>query len=327
MLKLTLPILIVVISAGAAWGQGARFGPACINTENGKGVLVERVPADSPAARIGIEAGDVIVKLGEVEITNIDVYSAAFDTLKPGDRVVVAFRKAGTEGELKQETVILERVSAPPAPISAGRVKANAEEMAARIRANNAELQKNLRESIAKTQREVGEAKRNARLGFLGVITEERNKSVYVVEVVPMSSAEKIGIKVGDRIVKIENRDVKDRESFRGAIQSKGPGNILNLEVERENRILTLTPELGETQQDMDFGLAENMITKIARPEAPVPGVIVNSGTREQFAAAEVVKLQKEVANLREEIAQLREELKSLQSIVQRERDERQRKK
>lgn len=62
---------------------------------NGKGVRLDGVRPDAPASRAGMKGGDVIVKVGTHEITNIHDYMFALGELEPGRAVVVEVERDG----------------------------------------------------------------------------------------------------------------------------------------------------------------------------------------------------------------------------------------
>lgn len=72
----------------------------------GKGVKLTGVRPDAPAQRAGLQAGDVIVKLGTHEIANVHDYTFALGDLEPG-------RKTPIEVEREGKRVKLEIVPAP----------------------------------------------------------------------------------------------------------------------------------------------------------------------------------------------------------------------
>lgn len=63
-----------------------------------KGVYVNTVSEDSPAMEAGIQNGDVIVRIGESEITTLTQLRAALDNCEPGRRVEIAAMRKGAEG-------------------------------------------------------------------------------------------------------------------------------------------------------------------------------------------------------------------------------------
>ena len=63
-----------------------------------KGVLVTSVQADSPAMLSGIKEYDVIVRVGDTEVSTIREYFNSLKELTPGQTVTVAAMRMGAEG-------------------------------------------------------------------------------------------------------------------------------------------------------------------------------------------------------------------------------------
>jgi Zn-dependent M28 family amino/carboxypeptidase len=72
----------------------------------GKGLRLDGVRADSPAARAGLARGDVIVKVGSHDVGNIHDYMFALGELEPGRKVVIEVERDG-------KRVPLEAIPAP----------------------------------------------------------------------------------------------------------------------------------------------------------------------------------------------------------------------
>ncbi len=62
---------------------------------SGKGVKIGEPSPDSPAAEAGLKKGDIIVKLGDHEITDLKTYAAALRSFKPEDVVPLEYIRAG----------------------------------------------------------------------------------------------------------------------------------------------------------------------------------------------------------------------------------------
>jgi hypothetical protein len=73
----------------------------------GNGVKAADVAAESPAAKAGLQKGDVIIKLGDQSIGNLKDYSNALKTYKPGDTTAIIYKRG--EEELKSEITLQER--------------------------------------------------------------------------------------------------------------------------------------------------------------------------------------------------------------------------
>lgn len=65
------------------------------------GYALSGVTEDSPAAKGGLKAGDVIVRLGESRIGNLEDFDSALRKHKAGDEVPVVVRRAGQDVTLK----------------------------------------------------------------------------------------------------------------------------------------------------------------------------------------------------------------------------------
>ncbi len=61
------------------------------------GAFVKEVVADSPAMNVGIRIGDVIVKIGTIEIKSFDDYKQAILKYHPQDVVTVTLQRPGRE--------------------------------------------------------------------------------------------------------------------------------------------------------------------------------------------------------------------------------------
>ena len=72
---------------------------------------------------------------------------------------------------------------------------------------------------------------------------------VYVVEVTAGSGAEAAGVKAGDRIIAVDDTAVSTSNNVKSYLADKNVGDTVNLQVEREGKVLTLTVTLGSSTQ------------------------------------------------------------------------------
>ena len=83
--------------------------------------------------------------------------------------------------------------------------------------------------------------------GFLGITMDTRfeGTGAKIQEVTPKSPAEKGGLKIGDRIIRVGDKDIGNSNDLREAISSKSPGDEVLLTVAREGNTLQLKVILG----------------------------------------------------------------------------------
>jgi S1-C subfamily serine protease len=76
-------------------GYGPYFGSVPDFAQEQDGVKFADIRPDSPAAKAGLQAGDVLVKFGEREIHNLYEFTDALRRSKVGDEVPVEVMRAG----------------------------------------------------------------------------------------------------------------------------------------------------------------------------------------------------------------------------------------
>ena len=64
---------------------------------DGKGMRVDGVSEDKPAQKAGLQKGDIVVKLGEKDVTDMMSYMKALAVFKKGDKTTVTVTRKGKE--------------------------------------------------------------------------------------------------------------------------------------------------------------------------------------------------------------------------------------
>jgi len=64
---------------------------------DGTGVRLSGVTADTPAARAGLQPGDIIVSLNNEAVQDLRAYAKLLKALQPGDPVTIKFLRQGRE--------------------------------------------------------------------------------------------------------------------------------------------------------------------------------------------------------------------------------------
>jgi hypothetical protein len=70
-------------------------------SDQSDGLKLDGVRAGSPAERAGLQAGDVVTRLGSVPVKNVYDYTYALGELKAGEEIEVVLRREGREVRLK----------------------------------------------------------------------------------------------------------------------------------------------------------------------------------------------------------------------------------
>lgn len=71
----------------------ARIGIYPSRTHEGPGVAIERLAEGGPAEKQGLKAGDVILKIGKVELNKLQDLFEGLATIKPGSKVKLTYRR------------------------------------------------------------------------------------------------------------------------------------------------------------------------------------------------------------------------------------------
>ena len=64
---------------------------------SGTGMRIDGVTEDRPAAKAGLKKGDIVVKLGDIEISDMMTYMKALSSFKKGDKTTVTVRREEEE--------------------------------------------------------------------------------------------------------------------------------------------------------------------------------------------------------------------------------------
>jgi len=85
------------VRRGSGGGYGPYFGSVPDFRDDLKGVLFSDVVSNSPAAKAGLKAGDLMIAFDGKEILNLQDYAYALRTKKPGDVVAVLVKRGGQD--------------------------------------------------------------------------------------------------------------------------------------------------------------------------------------------------------------------------------------
>lgn len=192
--------------------------------DKAEGALVTNVMDDTPAGEAGVEAGDVIIKVGDKEIKDGKALQREVARLGAGKKVtVVALR----DGKQKKFTITL---AERPAELSSAKLKdkdsGKDEEEPSALGIQAQTLDKEIKE----------------RLG------SKTDAGIVVTEVDPESPAQEAGIQQGDIIIKANREKVSSISDFRKIMKKVKAGEDLLIVVERQgyNRFLVVETPKGK---------------------------------------------------------------------------------
>lgn len=179
-----------------------------------KGALVSDVPADGPAKKAGIAAGDVITAVDGKEVTSPKELARLIASVQPGKSVEVSLWRNGKSENVKVD------LGTMPGPEKQAEVE------------QPAPADANLLEDLGLT-----------------VTRNEDGKGVVVTDVEPGSDAADRGIQAGDVIVSVNSKDVSSGDDVTAAVAeaAKSGRKAVLMQVMREdtNRFVALPVEQG----------------------------------------------------------------------------------
>ena len=81
---------------------------------------------------------------------------------------------------------------------------------------------------------------------MLGVTTEKAEKGVEIEDITNGSAAEKAGLKEGDVITKVDDKEINDPDELSEVIRSHEPGQKVTVTYLRDKKEQKVTAELGK---------------------------------------------------------------------------------
>jgi RNA polymerase sigma factor (sigma-70 family) len=193
------------------------LGVMLAGDEDGGRVLVHEVFPDSPAAKAGIQADDVILKVGDKEAKDPHAAVSVLKATKPGDKLTVRFKR----GEKEMDVTI-----------TLGKWPAELKEDG---------------------KSEHSPAAEKAR-GYLGLKLRgpEDNSLVVVHEVETDSPAAKAGVMAEDILLKVGKDEVKSPEELLKQFSNLKEGDKVTFRIKRGEKEMDVTITAGK--RPADFG-------------------------------------------------------------------------
>jgi C-terminal processing protease CtpA/Prc len=289
----------VVVDDGGGW-LGVGIEPVQAEKSAKKaseGVLVNDIYEGSPAEKAGIQVGDIILTVDGEKAESVDQLVKLVRSKEPGGDVEVTVLRDG-----KQETMIATLGERPEQEVT----------WFSDDFLKSLEGLKAL-ENIYIPELSIGLSGWGGR-GRLGVYVDDLTeglaeyfevpggKGVLVEDVVKGAPAEKAGIKPGDVIIRIGDRDVGDTEELIDAISDMKTGTPTDIVMLRKGKEIKVKATVEESEREKKIQDLE----KVYRDR-------VEASRAQGLAEKDVKALQKELDQLKKELASLKEELKKME--------------
>lgn len=206
-----------------------------------EGASVTAVEDDTPAEKAGLKEGDVIIAIDDRKVPDGGGLIDAIGEHKPGDTVKLTFYRGK---EKKTASITLAAKDDEEAPQAWNWNWDDSGD----------------HEAHARALEELANAFRTEENGaFLGVDGEDMpdGGGVRITHVVDSSAAERIGLKEGDIIQKINGEEIKDFEDLADLMDESEPASDAQILVKRDDKEITLSGKLGERKSitlDWDGG-------------------------------------------------------------------------
>lgn len=185
-----------------------------------EGALVGQVEPESPAARAGLRAGDVVTKVGETPVANPRDLARAIGDARPGSEVRLSVQRDGAPAELRVTLAELRDGRSGPAK-PAGEAETRGGPVGVALAPVTPEARQRLQ------------------------LPANANGAV-IAGVRPDSPAAEAGLREGDVIIGVAGQDVADVAATVGAIReaARTPGSAIALRILRDGRGAFVAVEL-----------------------------------------------------------------------------------
>ena len=179
-----------------------------ITDANDKGAEISSITKESAADKAGLKQGDVITKIGDKKIESADDVSEAVRAQKPADKVAITYLREGKE---HKTTAVLGKWKGMHFNFSAPKIDMSG--MGDMMDNNFMDM---VPRTIEPMMRERMGSNSRPKIG-LSIQDTEDGKGVKITDVDEESVAAKAGLKTGDIITKIDDKEVSSTDDVRHA--------------------------------------------------------------------------------------------------------------
>ncbi len=195
-------------------------------SDNGDGARIANVEKGTAADSVGLEKGDVIIKIDQQEITSAQDLSRTINHYKPGSKIVVTYLR---DGQQKEAHLTLGRIGGHGGYVGSGSGNFN-QPFGEGFPPNQGDIMEWFKRHHPQFQNENPNFRMYARSkGKLGVVVENHDQpeGAEVIHVSPNSVASKAGMEENDVITKFGKETISSIQDLKEAInQSQGKKDV-----------------------------------------------------------------------------------------------------
>ena len=258
------------------------------------GVLISEVIEGSPAEAAGIEDGDVIIEFNGEKVDSPSVLQELVAAVESGETVEL---KVFRDDRVKTYEVTIGdwpedhswNVIAPEHMMWFDKGK------------------KFLFSSFGRSQLGVHVSELNEDLA--PYFDAKEGEGVLVTGVVDESTAEEMGIKAGDVIVRVADEEIGSKDELVAAVQEIEPGEAFEVTVIRQKKMMKLEGEMQEAASTAYVKALRGYPGRLKLPHMEMHGLHDSY----EFSDGEMEELKKEMEELREELEKMKKELKKVE--------------
>ncbi len=270
-----------------------------LDPDRDEAVVAEAMPG-SPAAKAGLQAGDVMLAVGDTLTPTRDAFVAAIRATKAGDSVRLKIRRG------KDESVVVVKLGERPADGVAAPAKPQPGTRPA---------------APSKPAVEVAPIEPVSPAGkkaYLGLALRATDKGLAIDRIVPAGPSDGSGFVVGDVVTSVAERPVASLAELDKVLSSLVPGRQVAVGVVGEQGTRSVMLTLGGRDDGAPRAAARALTPDGARPvpmskdDVPPPMPAKPAKPAKVKPAAGEMDLEAEIEALRAELRELRHQLEQL---------------
>ena len=351
-LMMSIALLVTVVVAQAGEDKGylgvslQELTPSmakALQMDDNSGVMINNVVDDSPAEKAGLEDGDVILEFNGKTISDNDDLVKAVRGTSPGDKVKVVVLRNGKNESLevevgKHEDKSFVWMSGDDADAPHYKHFGDGDHKVIIMSGDD--------DFTWTVDQDMPFGFDNDR-GYMGVNLDDMNeqmgeyfgvedgKGALVTEVVEDSPADKAGLKAGDVIVRLGEKEIDSTTALHKAVAKTEPEQQMAVKVMRKGKSKDLSITLGEVPEGAyskhmefigegdthyrihtaprmmkHFGHGSDVDLRVIRRGAPHGAVEFHDMESRHEAEGEIKEMRDELDKMRNELKEMQEELK-----------------